>query len=197
MTTIHDIVLGPAIPARACGDWVAGCQVLNIDEPDMVKPADQMCMHCTGTCCAIYDSRPAVCRSWDCLWRRIGSMPLETRPDRLGVLFTIVRQTEPQTPFDRLYFVGRSTAAPEALNKQATLDVAAMLETGGPLPIFLSWGDERQMVYPRAELAAAILDPDGGRPPALAEEARAFVARFEPFARLAEESVRQGGGRSG
>ncbi|MGZ3278970.1 MAG: hypothetical protein ACXU82_16985 [Caulobacteraceae bacterium] len=192
MTTIHDLVLGPAIPARGCGGCVACCQVLNIDEPDMVKPADQLCMHCTGKGCAIYDSRPGVCRSWDCLWRRIDSMPLETRPDRLGVLFTIDRQAEPLTPFDRLYFVGRSTAGPEALTKQATLDVAAML-AHGPLPIFFIGGDDRQMIYPRAELAAAILDPDGGHPPALAEEARAFMAKFEPFARLAEESVRQGG----
>ena len=71
MTTIHDLVLGPAIPARACGDCVACCRVLNIDEPDMVKPADQMCMHCTGKGCGIYDSRPNVCRVWDCAWRRI------------------------------------------------------------------------------------------------------------------------------
>jgi hypothetical protein len=191
MTTIHDLVLGPAIPARACGDCVACCQVLNIDEPDMVKPADQLCMHCTGKGCGIYDDRPKVCRDWDCVWRRIDSMPLETRPDQLGVLFTIDRQAEPQTPFDRLYFVARAVAAPEALHKSPTLDAAAML-AHGPLPIFASWGDQRQMIYPRAELAAAILDPEGGHPPALVQEGRAFMAKFEPFARLAEQSVRPG-----
>jgi hypothetical protein len=191
MTTIHDLVLGPAIAARACGDCVACCQVLNIGEADMVKPADQMCMHCTGTGCGVYESRPQVCRSWDCVWRRIDSMPLETRPDHLGVLFTIDRQAEPQTPFDRLYFVARAVGEPEALNRGATGDVAAML-AHGPLPIFASWGDQRQMIYPRAELAAAILDPEGRHAPALVEEGRAFMAKFEPFARLAEEAVRQG-----
>lgn len=190
MTTIHDLVLGPAIPARGCDGCVACCQVLNIDEPDMVKPADQLCMHCTGQGCAIYGGRPEVCRSWDCIWRRIDSMPLETRPDQLGVLFTIDRQAEPQTPFDRLYFVGRSLSQPEALHKQAALDVAAML-AHGPLPIFFSWADQRQMIYPRAELAAAILDPEGAHTPSLVEEGRAFMAKFEPFARLAEESVGQ------
>jgi hypothetical protein len=191
MTTIHDLVLGPAIDARACGGCVACCQVLNIDEPDMVKPSDQMCMHCTGQGCSIYESRPQVCRTWNCVWRRIDTMPMETRPDQLGVLFTLDRQAEPQTPFDRLYFVARAVGDPQALKKQATLDVAHML-AHGPLPIFASWGDERQMIFPRAELAAAILDPEGGHAPGLVEEARAFMEKFEPFARLADESVRNG-----
>jgi hypothetical protein len=192
MTTIHDIVLGPAIPARACGDCVACCQVLNIAEADMVKPADQMCMHCTGSGCGVYESRPQVCREWDCVWRRIDSMPMETRPDHLGVLFTIDRQADPQTPFDRLYFVGRAVGEPEALKKVPTTDVAAML-AHGPLPIFASWGEERRMIYPRQALAAAILDPDGDHAPGLVEEGRAWMAKFEPFARLADEAARQAG----
>jgi hypothetical protein len=192
MTTIHDLVLGPAIPARACGDCVACCQVLNIDEPDMIKPADQLCMHCTGAGCSIYDSRPQVCRDWDCVWRRIDSMPPETRPDRLGVLFTIDRQAEPQTPFDRLYFVARALDEGDALKKGPTKDACMML-AHGPLPIFAAWPTGRQLIYPREELAAAIQDPEGGHAPALVEEAKAFMARFEPFARLAEAAVRQAG----
>ncbi len=192
MTTIHDLVLGPAIAARACGDCVACCQVLNIAEADMVKPADQMCMHCTGTGCGVYDARPQVCREWDCVWRRIDSMPPETRPDRLGVLFTIDRQAEPQTPFDRIYFVGRATGEAEALHKGPTTDVAAML-AHGPLPIFASWGQERKMIYPREALAAAILDPQGPHAPGLVEEGRAWMANFEPFARLADQAARQAG----
>jgi len=60
------------------------------------------------------------------------------------------------------------------------------------LPIFISWGDQRQLMYPRPELAAAILDPGGGHDPALVEEGHAFMARFEPYARLADEAARQG-----
>jgi hypothetical protein len=190
MTTLHDLVLGPAIPARACGDCVACCQVLNIDTPQMTKAADQMCVHCTAGGCGVYDTRPQVCRDWDCVWRRIDSMPLQTRPDHLGVLWTIDRQAEPQTPFDRLYFVARAVGEAEALKKPPNLDVAAML-AHGPLPIFASWGERREMIYPRAELAAAILDPLGPHDAALVHEGRAFMAKFEPFARLAEEAVRQ------
>ncbi len=192
MTTIHDIVMGPAIEARACGDCVACCQVLNINEPDMVKPADQLCMHCTGTGCGVYASRPQVCRTWDCVWRRIDSMPPETRPDRLGVLFTIDRQAQPQTLFDRLYFVGRAVGDPTALHKTATGDVGAML-AHGPLPIFVTWEDNRKMVYPREVLAAAILDPFGPHDPALVEEGRAWMARYTPYADLADQAAKQAG----
>jgi len=190
MTTIHDIVLGPAKPERGCGDCVACCQVLNIDEPDLVKPADQVCMHCTGHGCAIYDSRPGVCRTWDCLWRRIDTMPLETRPDNLGVVFTIDRQPSPGSLFDRLYFVGRAVADPEALHRTGCLDIAAML-AHGPLPIFVCWDQERRMIYPREALAAAILDPAGPHDASLAAEGKLWLDNYEPFARLADESVRQ------
>jgi len=192
MTSIHDIILGKAKPERACGDCVACCEVLNIDTAEMVKPANQMCMHCTGKGCGIHETRPEVCRTWDCVWRRIESMPPETRPDRLGVLFTIDRQPEPQTPFDRLYFVGRAVGPPEALGKPATTDVGVML-SNGPLPIFISWGGERQMMVPRPALAAAILDPLGGHNPALVQEGRDWMAKYEPFARLADEAVKAAG----
>jgi hypothetical protein len=192
MTTIHDIILGAAKPERACGDCVACCKVLNIVEPDLVKPADQMCPHCTGKGCGIYDTRPQVCRAWDCVWRRIDSMPPSTRPDQLGVVFTIDRQPEPLTPFDRLYFVGRAVDDPTALGKPEVTDVGVML-SAGPLPIFISWEGERQMMVPRAELAAAILDPEGRHDPALIEEGRAWMKKFEPFARLADEAAKAQG----
>jgi hypothetical protein len=189
MTTIHDIVMGAARPGRSCGDCVACCQVLNIDQPDMLKPAGQMCLHCTGKGCGVYAVRPNVCREWDCAYKRIASMPPETRPDKLGVLFTIDRQQRPRSPFDRLYFVGLAIKDPKALYSKDTLNVAYML-ANGPLPIYLSAGDQRELIYPREALAAAILDPGGSHDPALAEEAKAWMAKYEPFARLADEAAR-------
>ena len=120
-------------------------------------------------------------------------MPPETRPDRLGVLFTIDRQSQPQTLFDRLYFVGRAVDDPTALNKTATADVGAML-AHGPLPIFVTWGEARKMVYPREALAAAILDPLGAHEPALVEEGRAWMARYTPYADLADKVAGQAAG---
>jgi len=175
MTTIHDIVMGAAKQGRSCGECVACCQVLNIDQPDMLKPAGQMCLHCTGAGCGVYAVRPNVCREWDCAYKRIASMPPETRPDKLGVLFTIDRQAKPQSPFDRLYFVALAIKDAKALYSKDTLNVAYML-ANGPLPIFLSAADKRERVYPREALAAAILVPYGPHDPALVEVGRAGMA---------------------
>jgi hypothetical protein len=71
--------------------------------------------------------------------------------------------------------------------------VAGMLAYG-PLPIFLTWGENRMLVYPRAPLADAILDPDGAADPALVEEGRAWMEKFAPFANLADEADRQARG---
>jgi hypothetical protein len=188
MTTIHDVILGPALESRPCGDCVACCEVLNIAEPDMVKPAGQMCAHCTGSGCGIYDSRPKVCREWDCAWRRIASMPPETRPDKMGMVFTIDRQADPQTPFDKLYFVGRAVSDPAAVRGPHVPDVAAML-AHGPLPIFLTWEDQRMLVYPRAPLADAILRPEQTADWALVQEGKDWMEKFAPFAKLADEAA--------
>ena len=188
MKTIHDIVFGEAKPDRACGTCVACCKVLNINEPDLFKPADQLCMHCNGKGCGIYDSRPAICRTWNCAWRRIASMPIETRPDKLGVVFTLDRQANPQSLFDRLYVVGRAVDDAKALYSPETGNVAVMLAQG-PLPIYLCAGEHRQLIYPREDLAAAIVNPFGPFDAALVAEGRAWAAKYEPFARLADAAA--------
>jgi hypothetical protein len=189
MTTIHDIVMGPALESHPCGGCTACCTVLNVSEPDLVKPAGQTCMHCTGMGCSIHSTRPNICREWNCAYRRIETMPIETRPDRCGVVFTIDRQAQPQTPFEKLYFVGRAVDDPEKLKKQPVLDIAYML-AHGPLPIFASWGDQMEMIFPRKELAEAILNPAAATP-ALAEEGREWMAKYEPFAKLADQVAPQ------
>ena len=190
MTTIHDIVMGPPVDGRACGGCVACCKVLGINEPDLFKPADEMCMHCTGRGCGIYPARPAMCRTWYCAWMRIPTMPAETRPDRMGVVFTLDRQPRPETPFDRLYFVGRVVDDAAALETQAARDTAAMFAQG-PLPVFLAWGENRLLVYPRAELADAILKPEMTADPALVQEGLRWMEAYKPFAALADQVLRQ------
>ena len=53
--------------SRACGDCTLCCKVMAIEE--IAKPAGQWCRHCKpGRGCRIYDSRPAECRAFNCLW---------------------------------------------------------------------------------------------------------------------------------
>ncbi len=53
--------------ARTCGDCTLCCKVMAIEE--LAKPAGRWCGHCNpGHGCRVYDSRPAECRAFNCLW---------------------------------------------------------------------------------------------------------------------------------
>jgi hypothetical protein len=111
-TPLEDLLLGPNIEDRPCGDCVACCVVTHIDTPELVKPEMTVCPHCTGGGCGIYEDRPQVCRTYNCGYKRIPSLPEDTRPDRIGVMFTLERHLPPRNVFEHLYFVGVATRDP-------------------------------------------------------------------------------------
>jgi hypothetical protein len=81
------------------------CDILDIEGFD--KPALTRCPHTLlGQGCAIYETRPVACRTFECTWlasqRGQGPngeawdrMPPEMRPDRCGVLFAPVDREKP------------------------------------------------------------------------------------------------------
>ena len=77
---------------NACGTCVACCKIFAI--PELEKKAGVWCSSCAiGKGCKIYDKRPEVCRSFECLWllsqSKPGSqLPPELRPDRCKVVFS-------------------------------------------------------------------------------------------------------------
>jgi hypothetical protein len=189
MTTVHDLMFGPTLEDRPCGDCIACCQVLNIDEPELVKPQGQLCPHCTGAGCGIYETRPQVCRSWNCAWKRIVSMPDETRPDAMGVLFTVDRHLPPRNLFENLYIIAVAVSNEADLDSRATRDAITMF-TEGPLPIFVQWDGMKTLVHPEPMLADAIMNPQAATDPALVEAGRRWLERYAPFARVgADEQV--------
>jgi hypothetical protein len=85
------------VPDRACGGCTACCKHLTIDEVDFKKPAGFLCKHCVEEVgCSIYQSRPRVCRTWYCGWRRIGWLSDALRPDRSAVLIRFTKEVPPQ-----------------------------------------------------------------------------------------------------
>jgi len=67
---------------RSCGECSACCTVLAVNA--IGKPADTACPNeCNG--CAIYESRPAGCRSYRCAWLD-GELSHDDRPDGLGLV---------------------------------------------------------------------------------------------------------------
>jgi hypothetical protein len=180
--TLADLLFGPSHDDRPCGDCIACCVLPLIDTPELKKAEGQVCPNCSGKGCAIYDSRPEVCRTFNCAWKRIRSMPPETRPDRLGVMFTLERHLPPRNVFEHLYFVGVATGDARALESPMAQDVVRMLSEG-VLPVFVSAGGTKTLVHPEPNLADAITNPAPQRDRALVKQGRDWLRRYAPFAR--------------
>jgi hypothetical protein len=69
---------------RQCGTCQACCQAIGVHELD--KPAGARCPNQCERGCAIYESRPESCRTFQCLWHE-GNFGAEHRPDKLGIVF--------------------------------------------------------------------------------------------------------------
>ena len=181
--TLTDMMLGPAIPGRPCGDCVACCVLPLIETDQFVKPEGQVCAHCTGAGCGVYETRPAVCRTFNCAWKRIPSLPPRTRPDAMGVMFTLERHLPPRNVFEHLYYVGVAVRDPRDLEGPLARDVLRMLGEG-VLPVFVSWDGIKTLVHPEPRLAEAIMNPAPQKDRALVAEGRRWLERYAPFARL-------------
>jgi hypothetical protein len=77
------------VPGRECGDCNVCCVVPTIDKPEIQKPAGLACRHLCGDGCAIHETRPPVCRSYFCGWRRLASLDESWRPDLSGVMIDV------------------------------------------------------------------------------------------------------------
>ena len=181
--SLADIMFGPSQSDRPCGECTVCCVVPLIDTPEFKKPEGQACPNCTGAGCAVYDSRPAVCRTFNCAWKRIATMPPETRPDRLGVMFTVERRLPTLNLFEHLYFVAVAVSDPAALDAPLARDALFMF-SGGVLPVFVSWAGTKTLVHPEPAQADAIAHPAPQRDRALVRKGREWLKRYAPFARL-------------
>jgi len=84
------------IAGRDCGDCTVCCVLPNIDKPEIQKVSGARCKHCTGTGCAIYDTRLPVCRAWYCAWRTVDIFSEDWRPDKSGVLALVETEGIPE-----------------------------------------------------------------------------------------------------
>jgi hypothetical protein len=180
--TFQDLMFGPPIQGRSCGDCIACCVVPKIDTPELRKPEGVVCPNCTGKGCAIYDRRPAVCHDFNCGWKRIASMPAEARPDQSGIMITVESHLPPRNLFEHLFLVAVVTKDPRDLETPMANDILDMLSQN-VLPVFVFWNMTRHLVHPNPELADAILNPDRQADRDLVRTGRAWLERYAPFAR--------------
>jgi hypothetical protein len=165
-------LIGHLVDGRECGSCTACCDVFDV--PELDKPNYVRCSYCTDFGCGIYETRPEVCRTYFCLWRRIDAMPDLARPDRIGIVFSIVTGHMPVSPFERLYIIARAIDDPAVFETPAGRAAIRMFVREGSLPVFTAFGDEKKQVYPDQAFREAILDPLNPKHAALATAAIAW-----------------------
>jgi uncharacterized protein len=73
------------IPGKSCGPCTMCCKVLVIDHFE--KDAGVLCEHCIlKGGCKIYETRPDVCRDYECDWMMERSLGPQLRPDKVGTI---------------------------------------------------------------------------------------------------------------
>lgn len=176
---------GTLAPGRTCGGCTVCCEVLNIDEPELRKPAGVMCRHADDQGCTLYSGRPHSCRAFFCAWRQLDVMPESARPDRLDVIFWVTGRPNPEILFETVYVIGAAVKDPHAMDKDEVRDLVETFIRDGDLPVFLQWGGHQHLIHPGPELADAILNPVTTPHRHLIEQGKAWLRRYAPHARAA------------
>ncbi|HJT44488.1 MAG TPA: hypothetical protein VJ750_13430 [Rhizomicrobium sp.] len=138
------------IPGRECGECTACCVFPSINKPEIQKLSGARCRHCTGRGCAIYDSRPPVCRSYYCAWRTVNIFGDDWRPDKSGVLPYVETEGIP----DNFHFsagIGLALIGhPLKIVRQKYFQDFVVTGVMNSIPMFLS------LPGPRGHLAATV-----------------------------------------
>lgn len=134
------------VHGRSCGSCTACCQVPAIEV--LAKPAGLLCRHSTGVACGIYQDRPEACVRWHCLWRKIGALPDELRPDRSGVMFAIESLAPCADILEGVCIVGRAVNGARAHASEEVTEAFAMFTREGSLPVWKVSGRKATMMHP-------------------------------------------------
>jgi hypothetical protein len=138
MSDVHPQAAEPSVlvPHRACGECNVCCHALTIDDPEMQKPQGYRCKNTLpNKGCAIYETRPNMCRTFFCGWRSLKWIREPLRPDLSGVLirrqFTVMANQK--TPVEGVIFTLLTHAALKAEGLAETIGAAV---TAG-IPVYL------------------------------------------------------------
>jgi hypothetical protein len=165
---------------RQCGECMVCCEYMPISTKGLIKPAETLCNHCiVNQGCSIYETRPNVCRTWHCLWRRDATMPDELRPDKSRMIFSLIVHDEERSLFENAHI---TCIAMKSKSDYTVPLVAATIQRyveESVLPVWLSYGGGKTLLYPNAEFADAILHPVSTQFPHRVEEGRQWRERYE------------------
>jgi hypothetical protein len=154
------------------------CEYLSINTADLKKAADVLCENCINSGCRIYQTRPNVCRTWHCLWRRVETMSPELRPDKSNALFSLKISFEPRHIFENAYIVCMALTDPSVFDTPVVSAALDMFIQEGSYPVWLSYKGCKSLAYPGAKLADAIDNPATTRFTHLLTEGKIWRERY-------------------
>ncbi|HWI13220.1 MAG TPA: hypothetical protein VNT02_03170 [Burkholderiales bacterium] len=119
-----------------CDGCTACCRIMGVHE--LGKAVNQRCVHCkAGVGCAIYETRPQSCRTFECVWLQTqrGASPLarELRPDASRVVMST-------TPDGETVVLNVGTDRPDAWKRGAIGKLVSEMLADG-VPVLLKCGD--------------------------------------------------------
>ena len=125
---------------KDCGDCSLCCKLIEVKP--LNKPADTWCEHCTKQSCAIWEKRPEICKTYNCLWRTTPEMTDDLQPSKCKVAFEVHEEGVAIAHVD----VDR----PEAWRKPPVIGVILKLVQEGT-PVWVMIGKERHMLLPEGK----------------------------------------------
>jgi hypothetical protein len=123
-----------------------------------LKPKDQWCRHARKSAgCAIYATRPAACREFECSWLK-GYLPQWARPDKIHGMMQVA-------PDGFTLFIHEDVGYPGSASRVLTPAVAAFIRLPGRVAVICCGdrrrvvrGDQQQVVELSGEAANAYID---------------------------------------
>ena len=168
------------VPERQCGDCMVCCEYMPISTKGLIKAAETLCPHVIANRgCSIYDIRPNVCRTWHCLWRRDAAMPDALRPDRSGMIFSLIIHDEPRSVFETAHITCIAMKSKNDFGAPMNAATIQRFVDEGVLPVWLSHGGGKNLLYPDVKMADAILKPVTTDFPYLVEQGKKWRERYE------------------
>ncbi len=168
------------LPDRECGECMVCCEYMPISTKGLIKAAQTLCPHViVNRGCSIYDTRPNVCRTWHCLWRRDAAMPDELRPDKSGMIFSLVIYGDTRSLFENAHITCIAIKSRMAFDAPLVAATIRRYIDEGVLPVWLSHGGGKSLLYPDDKLADAILKPVTTHYSQMVEQGKAWRERYE------------------
>ena len=168
------------VPDRQCGDCMVCCEYMPISTKGLIKPGQTLCPHViVNRGCSMYDTRPNVCRTWHCLWRRDAAMPEALRPDKSRMIFSLIVHDEERSLFEQTHITCIAMQSKSDYEQPLVAATIQRYVEEGVLPVWLGHDGGKECIYPDPEMADAILHPVSTQFKDLVAPGKQWRARYE------------------